>query len=793
MDAENIFELHEVQADLDVREQNSSLAAVPTSTQSGFATQLQGTASATTRKGTCTTKGGYANSRFPRDARELYIENASACMQVCQSDGDCNCWTFKEDGFCRIGQVAPGSCKYVGSSDDKRWSFGSCEVTAGHSSAKQTPAKRIGFRPVPSQTAHRLVAHRSQFAPDISPKAARHTQGLAEGDLLPIVVMACCREAYLERSLKSYLAVRPNASTFPMWVSQDSSDAGVADLLRRYLDNGQIDRHWRFQPDLAPGKAHYPSLYHRLASHYKFALDKVFAEESANQVVILEDDLEVSPDFYGYFQATLPLLKADPQLFCISAWNDNGKATLATDPRALLRSDFFPGLGWMMLSSFWTEVRGKWPAAYWDDFLRGAEIRQGRQCIRPEVGRTITFGEKGASGGQFFNTHLVKIVLNTEHVDWASEDLSYVATAENFDAYLSAKVIKASTTRPNQLFARLSGSGPSLVVPYSLESYRSIARRFGLMEDEKDGIRRGSYRGVITFTWKTFRTPRRIYLVRDWPLCPGAADSAPSLPTSHLQQQGECKTLILTTYFTQVLDWQHPDEHKRPDPSKLNAFRNSLLGAPGVQSVILHDALPEAFVKENRRTGKLEFERVNLTNYDQYLGCNDVRFPVFTDWLRLHPEHEVVFTTDLFDVEVLQNPCILVSQAPDRLYVGSEQENPFGCDFLRERFDLMGGQYRVWYEDMSHRDSQATMFNAGIIGGGRHIFMSFLEAVTRVLEDPALQIRLLKRQVNVNMAAVNYAIRSNETLLSKVFTGHPLHSEFKTYLAMPCDIFKHKL
>lgn len=62
------------------------------------------------------------------------------------------------------------------------------------------------------------------------------------------------------------------------------------------------------------------------------------------------DDLDPAPDFYEYFLGTFPLLRADRTLWCISAWNDNGKEGLidlsATD--MLYRSDFFPGLGWMM-------------------------------------------------------------------------------------------------------------------------------------------------------------------------------------------------------------------------------------------------------------------------------------------------------------------------------------------------------------------------------------------------------------------------------------------------------------
>ena len=35
--------------------------------------------------------------------------------------------------------------------------------------------------------------------------------------------------------------------------------------------------------------------------------------------------MEVAPDFYSYFQATRPLLATDMKLWCVSAWNDNGK------------------------------------------------------------------------------------------------------------------------------------------------------------------------------------------------------------------------------------------------------------------------------------------------------------------------------------------------------------------------------------------------------------------------------------------------------------------------------------
>jgi len=48
-------------------------------------------------------------------------------------------------------------------------------------------------------------------------------------------------------------------------------------------------------------------------------------------LLLLSDDLDISPDFFDYFLATYPVLHADPSLWCVSAWNDNGKAELVSD------------------------------------------------------------------------------------------------------------------------------------------------------------------------------------------------------------------------------------------------------------------------------------------------------------------------------------------------------------------------------------------------------------------------------------------------------------------------------
>lgn len=39
-----------------------------------------------------------------------------------------------------------------------------------------------------------------------------------------------------------------------------------------------------------------------------------------------------------------------------------GYPNLVLDPRAAFRTDFFPGLGWMMDKDLWEELRDRWAA-----------------------------------------------------------------------------------------------------------------------------------------------------------------------------------------------------------------------------------------------------------------------------------------------------------------------------------------------------------------------------------------------------------------------------------------------
>ncbi|KAJ7555204.1 hypothetical protein O6H91_05G026200 [Diphasiastrum complanatum] len=320
--------------------------------------------------------------------------------------------------------------------------------------------------------------------------------------------MSCNRADYLERTITSVLRYHvPFASKFPLFISQDGDDKSVRMKARSFY---QFSHMQHIDPD--PPKSNHPGeniAYYKIARHYKWALTQLFDKQNFQRVIILEDDMEISLDFFDYFEATAPLLDQDSSLVAVSSWNDNGQKQFVQDPELLYRSDFFPGLGWMLTKTFWAELSPKWPKAYWDDWLRLKENRKGRQFIRPEVCRTYNFGEHGSSYGQFFKQYLETIKLNDVLVPWKSKNLSYLLEGE-FQKQFAALVQNSVPIAANEAAKAYNIDGDVRIEYESQSAFQNLAKQFGIFEEWKDGIPRTAYKGVVVIRWQT---SRRIFLV----------------------------------------------------------------------------------------------------------------------------------------------------------------------------------------------------------------------------------------------------------------------------------------
>ena len=335
----------------------------------------------------------------------------------------------------------------------------------------------------------------------------------SERTVATILVIACNRPE-VERCLDSLLRYRPSERKFPIVVSQDCGHAETARVITNYGDKVMYVRH----PDLSdisvPGAADNLKGYYKLSRHYKWALGRVFDVLHQDTVIIVEDDLEVAPDFFEYFEATKALLEKDPTLWCVSAWNDNGKTGMVKGNDLIYRTDFFPGLGWMLKKSVWDELKPKWPAAFWDDWMRHPDQRRERACIRPEIPRVVTFGKIGVSRGQFFDEHLKYIKLNDEFYHFTERNLTYLVK-DVYDPMFINTVYKSPLVSFEYFHSGQVMPAPSVRVQYeSEETFKSLANQLGIMSDIKAGVPRMAYRGVVSFMYKRLR----VYLAppRNW-------------------------------------------------------------------------------------------------------------------------------------------------------------------------------------------------------------------------------------------------------------------------------------
>nr|CAB3477319.1 unnamed protein product [Digitaria exilis] len=314
----------------------------------------------------------------------------------------------------------------------------------------------------------------------------RSAQKLVNKNVVPVsavVIMACNRPDYLERTVESILKYQTSvASKFPLFISQDGTNGAVK---KKALDYKQIT--YMQHVDLEPVRTERPG---ELTAYYKIA-----------------NDMEIALDFFDYFEAAAKLLDSDKTIMAVSSWNDNGQKQFVNDPNF----------------------------TYWDDWVRLKEVHGNQQFIRPEICRTYNFGKhfvvgyiklclshrhfhfgimlslQGSSLGQFYEQYLEPIKLNDVHIDWNSEDLSYLGE-DNFVTKFGKEVASAIPLHGSDAVLKAHNMAADVRIQYSdQEDFERIARQFGIFEEWKDGIPRTAYKGVVVFRYNS--SPRRIFLV----------------------------------------------------------------------------------------------------------------------------------------------------------------------------------------------------------------------------------------------------------------------------------------
>ncbi|KYR00722.1 GlcNAc transferase [Tieghemostelium lacteum] len=134
--------------------------------------------------------------------------------------------------------------------------------------------------------------------------------------------------------------------------------------------------------------------------HYRFMFSFIFDRLHLENIIVLEDDLVLSSDSMGYFTLLSRLMKYDPSIFCVSAWNDNAYLwnSIPDEPLDHLRFSFkrqnhFGGLGFLINNrTYFNRIEPAWReegANYkpWDTVVQNSMLPED-SCIYPSVPRS---------------------------------------------------------------------------------------------------------------------------------------------------------------------------------------------------------------------------------------------------------------------------------------------------------------------------------------------------------------------------------------------------------------------
>jgi alpha-1,3-mannosyl-glycoprotein beta-1,2-N-acetylglucosaminyltransferase len=113
-----------------------------------------------------------------------------------------------------------------------------------------------------------------------------------------------------------------------------------------------------------------------------------------------------------------------------------------------------------------------------------------------QISRTFHFGTKGGASHNQFGEKLNKIHLNSETVDWSAVDISYLKEGTYDRTYFS--LLSMAQVEYDLQTALSVAKARDVRLEYkSFNDFKRLAKQLSIMDDEKAGIPRTAYRGVV--------------------------------------------------------------------------------------------------------------------------------------------------------------------------------------------------------------------------------------------------------------------------------------------------------
>ncbi|XP_064116303.1 protein O-linked-mannose beta-1,2-N-acetylglucosaminyltransferase 1-like [Macrobrachium nipponense] len=164
-----------------------------------------------------------------------------------------------------------------------------------------------------------------------------------------------------------------------------------------------------------------PSINHHLFSYYQKSWETAVATfPEAKYLAFLDEDVEVSNDWFALLMDVAPALEKDSSLWCVSGTTVSHRFIYG-DPQTLLRASRQPGWGFLFQMSSVKEAVSLWPkysnvSVLYDNFLFQV-LAKGRECIYPTLSRARHYGVGVNTVPQIHQLYFLDLPLyNGKHI-----------------------------------------------------------------------------------------------------------------------------------------------------------------------------------------------------------------------------------------------------------------------------------------------------------------------------------------------------------------------------------------
>ncbi|KAK4324678.1 hypothetical protein Pmani_004678 [Petrolisthes manimaculis] len=224
-----------------------------------------------------------------------------------------------------------------------------------------------------------------ELCPDLLPlplpKSLNDAQTLA---LVPVIVTAGSRHQYLYHALTALLSAPGAIHSNVLVVLGDAPSSTTSLLSLLNISYVRLEVSGSSNMKLFH---YYRDVFHLVATRFP----------EAPAVILLDEDIEVSPDFFSFMSQTLGVLQSDPTLYCINAHSAGGFRGLAHDETRVFRGSVQVEWGYAITLDFVREALSMWlnttnPNTLYYDFWIYMNVRKQRECLFPEMTRSRHFG-----------------------------------------------------------------------------------------------------------------------------------------------------------------------------------------------------------------------------------------------------------------------------------------------------------------------------------------------------------------------------------------------------------------